>query len=243
MTSSDRTLSFQLRARNAANAAGAGGAATAMATLEDRAAPELAGAEVLSSQMIRLLLDERPADPLPAAGAFRVRVTADSAERRPVPLLAFRTGGADGITLLLDAADAVRPDEAVAVTYMPPAENPLRDGKDKDDDNPAGLGNRTPAFTTGTDGVPEVDNRLPHTAPAAPGSLAAAPGVASGTMVLTWDTAWHNGSEIGGYQVRFVAGDTPDGEWTDIPDSRPGDETPAGANANRHTLTGLTATR
>ena len=67
-------------------------------------------------------------------------------------------------------------------------------------------------------------------APAAPVNLTAAP--ASGAASLAWTTPWNGGSAITKYQVRHVAGTTPDGTWTDI--------TGSGPTTTDHRVTGLT---
>ena len=67
-------------------------------------------------------------------------------------------------------------------------------------------------------------------APAAPVDLTAAP--ADGAALLQWTTPSNGGSAITKYQVRYVAGTTPAGTWTDI--------TGSGPTTTEHRVTGLT---
>ena len=113
------------------------------------------------------------------------------------------------------------------MAYAPPALNPLQDDAD-------GGKNPVAAFTTGRDGAPAVANTIPHTAPAAPEDLSAAPGKDAGSLDLAWTTPWHNGRAIGKYQIRTAAGAAvPENTaWIDLRGSGP--------DTVRHTVAGLT---
>ena len=115
------------------------------------------------------------------------------------------------LTFGLDTTRTFRPGERVTVSYRRPSTNPLQDI--------VGV-----AMTEFTD-FPAV-NDLPAAAPAAPTNVALSPGVAAGSITLTWDAAWFNGSPITHYEV-FIG----TGAWSRVD----GD-----AGARRHTFTGLT---
>ena len=176
-------------------------------------APGVTGAEIrTNARIVRLFFDEAPVSTsTPAASAFTVKVEGNAR----TPTTAVILTSPDQIQLIL--ADAVRPGETVTVSYTKPGTNPLQDA----------AGTETASFTD----FP-VANNLPATAPEAPGNLAASPGTNAGTMDLTWDTPWANGSDITKFQVRHAEGSSPGGTWGDIDGS--------GATTTSHTVTGLT---
>ena len=123
-----------------------------------------------------------------------------------------------GITLTLSSA--FRPGDELTVSYVVPTTNPIKDAAN----------NEAVGFTDQA-----VTNNLAATAPEAPGNLAASPGTVDGTMDLTWDTPWANGSDITSFEVRYAAG-------TSVPAATTWDNiTGSGASTTSHTVTGLTS--
>ena len=208
---------FQVRA---VNVHGNGEPASVTATLaDDDVAPAPATAEVGAGGLVLTLTFDEALDaasiPDPAAFAVTVQGTA-----RP-PAAAAVLDQPDALILTLPAP--VRPGEAVTVSYTGPAEaggRPLQDG----------ARNPVAAFA----GL-EAANGLPAAAPEAPENLQAAETGAGGAVTLSWRPPWANGSAITKYRLRYVEGTGAGGDWADIPMSGPD-----GANAGRHTVTGLT---
>ena len=180
----------------------------------DGTAPALAFAQVASDAAVQIRFDEAlDSTSVADKSAFTATVertsrTVDSVSLSP-----------DGTRITLVVIPAIRPGETInAVGYTVPGTNPLKDA----------AGNEVGTFT-----VRNIPNNLAATAPDAPGDLTATPGSASGTMVLTWTTPWANGDAITKFQVRYVAGSSAGGIWTDIDGSGPSTTT--------HTVTELTA--
>ena len=201
---------------SAINSAGTGPVSNVASASAMDTPPGVTGAEIKqSSRVVKVFLDEAPdSSSTPAASAFTLKVEGNAR----TPTSAFIFSGPIGISLHFAAADAVRPGETVTVSYTKPGTNPLQDAAN----------NQTASFTD----FP-VANNLPATAPEAPGNLAASPGTNAGTMDLTWDTPWANGSDITKFQVRHAEGSSPGGTWGDIDGS--------GASTTSHTVTGLTS--
>ena len=201
---------------SAINSAGTGPVSNVASASAMDTPPTVTGAEIKQrSRTVRLLFDESlDSTSTPAASAFTVTVEGNA--RTPDTATILASPPAIQLNLPL-AVDAVRPGETVTVSYTKPGTNPLRDAAN----------NQTASFTD----FP-VANNLAATAPEAPGNLAASPGTDAGTMDLTWDTPWANGSDITKFQVRHAEGSSPGGTWGDIDGS--------GATTTSHTVTGLT---
>ena len=199
---------------------GNGAEATVTATLaDDGVAPAPTTAEVgAGGLLVTLTFDEAlDADSIPDPAAFTVSVQGTAR----TPAAAAVLDEPDALILTLPAP--VRPGETVTVSYTGPegaGGRPLQDG----------ARNAVAAFA----GVAAA-NGLPAAAPDAPENLQAAETGAGGAVTLSWRTPWHNGSAITKYRLRWVEGTGAGGTWEDIPQSGPG-----GANAGRHTVTGLT---
>ena len=180
----------------------------------DDTAPAFAFAKLTSDAAVQIRFDEAlDSTSVADTSAFTVRVERTS---RTVDSVSLSPGGTQ-ITLFV--IPAIRPGETInAVNYTVPGTNPLKDA----------AGNEVGSFTAFN-----VPNNLAATAPDAPGDLTATPGSTSGTMVLTWTTPWANGDDITKFQVRYVAGSSAGGIWTDIDGSGPSTTT--------HTVTELTA--
>ena len=186
--------SFQIRA---VNAEGNGDPVTWEYRAADDRAPALSSAYVKSTARNILFLDFGEAldkARKPDKGAFAVT----AAGRRFTPRGVIFDSDVDSQVLLeLADADAIRPGEGVTVTYTVPA------NRKKRLQDPSG--NQAAGFVTGAGGVPAVGNGLPAEAPEAPGNLAwryDSNGDGTGTLTLTWETPWHNGSPLVRYQVR-----------------------------------------
>ena len=176
--------------------------------------PGVIGGEITRNDVVRAFFDEAlDSTSTPAASAYTIKVEGNA--RTPISTVILTSPSA--IQFVLRTNDVVRPGETVTVSYTKPGTNPLQDA--------AGL--ETASFTD----FP-VANLLPATAPEAPGNLAASPGTDAGTMDLTWDTPWANGSDITKFQVRHAEGSSAGGTWGDIDGS--------GATTTSHTVTGLT---
>ena len=200
---------------SAINSAGTSVASNVASASAMDTAPGVTGAEIKQrAGRVRVFFDEAlDSTSQPAASAYMVKVEGNAR----TPTTAVFLSSALAIELVLAQADFTRPGETVTISYTKPGTNPLKDA--------AGL--ETASFTD----FP-VANNLPATAPEAPGNLAASPGTDAGTMDLTWDTPWANGSDITKFQVRHAEGSSPGGTWGDIDGS--------GATTTSHTVTGLT---
>ena len=199
---------------SAINSAGTGDPSNVASASAMNTPPTVTGAEITQRGRVVVFFDEAPdSTSAPAASAFTVKVEGNA----HTPISAIIISSPDRILLLLASNDVVRPGETVTVSYTKPGTNPLQDA--------AGL--ETASFTD----FP-VTNNLDATAPEAPGNLAASPGTNAGTMDLTWDTPWANGSDITKFRVRHAEGSSAGGTWGDIDGS--------GATTTSHTVTGLT---
>ena len=179
----------------------------------DETPPALVSAQVNLSTAVQLFYDEAlDSTSIPDKSAFAVKVEGNSRTVNSVTL------SADATQIALTVDPAIRPVEAVTVSYTKPRTNPLKDASD----------NEVESFTDFT-----ATNNLAATAPEAPGNLAASPGTVADTMVLTWDTPWANGRDITKFQAGYVQGTTAGGTWADILNSD--------ADTTTHTVTGLTA--
>ena len=135
------------------------------------------------------------------ASAFDLRADGES-----VAVSGLTASGTDGLTFGL--FDVIVQGQAVTLTYTDPTAG---------DDAVAlqdGLGNESPTFTTGVDGVPDVINNSTIDVPSAPRNLVAA---ASGTtqINLSWSVPASNGGfAIIGYRIEV----SPNGNsnWTEL---------------------------
>ena len=123
----------------------------AVSVTPDTENPEVTGAGI-NGKVLTLKFDE-PLDgnSIPAApGGFRVTVTrgGDTFADRTVTAISFPL---DGKVLELTLARAVASGDTVTLAYAPPSRDALQDR--------AATPNKLAGFTTGTDGVPAVDNR------------------------------------------------------------------------------------
>ena len=199
---------------SAINSAGTGPASNVASASAMNTPPGVIGGEITRIDVVRAFFDEAlDSTSQPAASAYTIKVEGNAR----TPISAFILTSPPAIQFVLASNDVVRPGETVTVSYTKPGTNPLQDA--------AGL--EVASFTD----FP-VANNLPATAPEAPGNLAASPGTNAGTMDLTWDTPWANGSDITKFQVRHAEGSSPGGTWGDIDGS--------GATTTSHTVTGLT---
>ena len=192
-------------------------------SLVDTTAPTLVSVEVAVALAtlgtgLQLIFDETiDSTSIPGVSAFTVKVEGNS--RTPTSATRSVTRSTR-VVLNLATAEWIKPGETVTVSYAKPGMNPLKDAAD----------NEVESFTD-----EEVANNIPATAPEAPGNLAASPGTDAGTMALSWDTPWHNGSDITEFEVRYAAGISvpPATTWDDITNSN--------ATTTSYTVTGLTA--
>ena len=199
---------------SAINSAGTGPASNVASASATNTPPGVIGGEITRNDVVRALFDEAlDSTSQPAASAYTIKVEGNAR----TPISAFILTSPPAIQFVLRTNDVVRPGETVTVSYTKPSTNPLQDA----------AGAETASFTD----FP-VANNLPATAPEAPGNLAANPGTNAGTMDLTWDTPWANGSDITKFQVRHAEGSSAGGTWGDIDGS--------GATTTSHTVTGLT---
>ena len=135
--------------------------------------------------------------PTPDPAAFAVTVDGVA---RSVYLIGIN--GAKGLVRLYIALPA-QPGETVAVSYAPPATNPIRDL----------AGNPAAGFSVT---IPPTVTSSP---PDAPEVLAAKAG--SAQVTLTWRTPDNGGKTITGYEYRKKEGTGSFGNWTAIPNSGP----------------------
>ena len=182
--------------------------------LEDTEGPALASATVAAAgNAVTLVFDEDvavPPDPADAptflaslASAFAVTAGGDD---DPVGGLSASSANPDQLTLGLSGV--IAQGQAVTLTYTDPTAG---------DDAVAlqdALGNETPTFTTGLNGVPAVINNSAINVPGAPTVLSA---TASGSarIDLSWSApASTGGSAITGYRIEISS----DGgsNWTDL---------------------------
>ena len=180
----------------------------------DTTAPALTAATTVSNNVVLLTYNEAlDSTSIPDKSRFTVKVGGTART-----VAAVGTNGTMGITLTLGST--FRPGDTLTVSYAVPSTNPIQDASN----------NEAAAFTDEA-----VTNNLAATAPDAPGNLAASPGTVDGTMELTWDTPWANGSDITEFEVRHAAGTSvpPTTTWDDI--------TGSGAGTTSHTVTGLAA--
>ena len=181
----------------------------------DNTAPALLRAQMTAGGFL-LLFDEAFTGPLPDKSAFTVKVTRNS--NTVTNTVSAVVTAPQLLTLTL--TDPVSPGETLTISYTKPGTNPLKDAAN----------NEVESFTDFA-----VSNLLDATAPEAPGNLAASPGTDAGTMALSWDTPWDNGSDITEFEVRYAAGTSvpPTTTWEDITNSN--------ATTTSYTVTGLTA--
>ena len=221
LLSTDTNITVELAADAVTDVPGNGiDAVSSMAvSLVDTTAPTLAAARVdsLLATKVQLTFDESlDSTSISGTSAFTVKVEGNS--RTPTSVTAGSS--TQRINLNFAATDAIRPGETVTVSYTKPGSNPLKDAAD----------NEVASFTDQA-----VTNNLAATAPDAPGNLTASRGTDAGTMALTWDTPWHNGSDITEFEVRHAAGVSVPASttWEDITNSN--------ATTTSYTVTGLTA--
>ena len=211
----DTEYTFEVRA---VNGIGGGSEAAVTERTTDTTAPTLQSAHMEDETHLILQYDEvlRSGNAgEPGASAFTVEV---EGVERPVRLTAARP---DDMQFALRLQTAVRPGETITVTYVVPSSRRIQDA----------AGNEAAGFTDEA-----VDNRLPPTAPEAPGSLTATPVATDNTkMDLTWTTPWNNGDAITKFQVRHEAGTSVSASttWDDIDGSGP--------TTTDHQVTGLTS--
>ena len=202
---------------SAINSAGTGPVSNVASASAMDTPPGVTGAEIKqSSRVVRVFFDEAPdSTSTPAASAFTVKVEGNA--RTPTSAFILSQSTRNTAHSSLGGCGEARRD----------GDGLLHEARDEP---AAGRGGQleTASFTD----FP-VANNLPATAPEAPGNLAASPGTNAGTMDLTWDTPWANGSDITKFQVRHAEGSSPGGTWGDIDGS--------GASTTSHTVTGLTS--
>ena len=201
LTASDMMVTVELDADAVKDVAGNGidAVAETAVTLVDNTAPTLTSAAIaasptLADTIILIYNESLDSSSTPATSAFTVKVEGVT---RTVTNIQAGTG--NGTLAQVTFSPAARPGETVTVSYAKPVTNPLKDAAN----------NEAVSFTDFA-----VNNNLAATAPEAPGNLAASPGADAGTMALTWDTPWHNGSDITEFEVRYAAG-------TSVPPIRP----------------------
>lgn len=113
-------------------------------------------------------------------------------------------------TVVIETTHDLRPGDVVRLSYTKPSTNPLTD-----------------TFGVEADGFTNVlaRNTIPAKEPDAPPNFRANSGAVDGSVSLTWDEAWWNGSAITRYEVRVD-----NGSWRTVP---------GGGSARSHTVTGL----
>ena len=204
---------FEVRA---VNSVGGGSEAAVTATVNDVTAPVLATATIVDlTDWLRLTFNEAlDTTSVADKSAFEVKVEGESRGIANTSIVS-----SDSNVFVLTLSSEVRPGETVTVSYTKPGTNPIRDASANN--------NEAASFSNQA-----VANNIPAKVPEAPGNLSASP---SGTdsMILRWDTPWHNGSDITKFQVRHVEGTTAGGTFADIDNSGP--------TTTEHTVTGLTA--
>ena len=219
LTAADTAVTVELDADAVTDVPGNGidaVSATAV-SVEDTTAPTFVSADTATINtvvVVSLLFDEAiDANSIPDKSAFEVKIAGTAVGVASAIATAVDTR----VNLVLDSNP--RPGDTITVSYAVPGTNPLQDSSE----------NPVAAFTDEA-----VANNLAATAPDAPGNLAASAGTVDGTMELTWDTPWANGSDITEFEVRYAAGTSvpPTTTWDDI--------TGSGATTTSHTVTGLT---
>ena len=147
---------------------------------------------------------EGPLDPnsVPNTSAFTVKV--DGIQRAVTAVDFVEVFSSLAVELNLDPV--VRTGETVTISYEPPSTNAIRDL----------AGNEAGALTDVS-----VDNFLPITAPEKITTLKATAG--SGSVTLEWEPPFNGGSALRRTTYNLQPGH-PDGFFTAIPDSRPGED-------------------
>ena len=177
----------------------------------DETAPTLTSASISSPfNYLRLTYDEAlDSTSIPNKSAFEVRVQQ-----------ALRTLHSTSLPntneIVLTLVSAPRPGDTVTVSYTVPSMSPIQDA----------AGNKAAGFTGEA-----VANNIAAKSPERPDNLTATPS-GSDSMILSWTTPWANGSDITSYDVRYIAGTSVGGIWTEIDGSD--------ASTTSHTVTGLT---
>ena len=215
LLSTDTNITVELAADAVTDVPGNGiDAVSSMAvSLVDNTAPTFASAGTSGTDKVVLTYSEAlDTGSQPATSAFTVEV---GGVGRGVDTVAI-----SGSAVTLTLASAFRPGDALTVSYAKPGSNPIKDAAN----------NEAVSLAETT-----VTNNLTATVPDAPGNLAATAGTDAGTMALTWDTPWHNGSDITEFEVRYAAGMSVPAStnWEDITNSN--------ATTTSYTVTGLTA--
>ena len=178
--------------------------------LVDNTAPTLTSASISSPHtLLRLTYDEAlDSTSVPDKSAFEVRLRGGLHT-----IAATSLQGTNEIVLTLAAP---RPGDTLTVSYTVPSTNPIQDA----------AGNEAAGFTNQA-----VANDIAAKTPNPPIFLTATPS-GSDSMILSWATPWANGSDITSYDVRYIAGTSIGGIWTEIDGSD--------ASTTSHTVTGLT---
>ena len=160
----------------------------------DNTPPVLDGAEVNvnAATQVQLEFDEAlDSGSLPAVSAFSVTV-----DGSPRTIDSLTLNGA-GTTVTLTVDPAIRPGDAVRVSYTKPSRKPLQDEGGSD----------VASFTNQA-----VTNDLPPVKPDAP--TLRAKGASTGQIDLSWALAYTGGAAITGYRIEVST--TGAGGWSDL---------------------------